>query len=110
MKVIDINNTSIYLNMYDNISYSTAIRINEDEYVSISFNKNSTIYNYGDDIEEYEKADVELLLSYNYGYKEFEPVILTTITEQEHSSLMPYCNNLWCIGKYGKYGSGIGEI
>jgi len=78
MKVIDINNTSVYIHKYKSISYKTEISLDKETYLIISFNDASSLYS--NDI--YDNINI----------------------------FTPYCNNIWYIGKYGKYGSGIGEI
>jgi len=44
MKVVDVNNTSIYLHKHSNASYATGIPITDKEFVVVSFNDSSTIY------------------------------------------------------------------
>lgn len=78
MKVVDIDNTSIYIHKYNNICYKTEIPLIDNVFIVISFNSVSSLYN-----------------DTNYEGK---------------SPFKPYCNNLWYIGRYDKYGSGIGEL
>ena len=77
MKVIDINNTSIYGFESGNVSYEVGIQLTKKTYLSISYNNTSTIY-------------------------DEQP-------NDSKSPFSPYCHCIWSIGKFGKYGMGIGE-
>ena len=44
MKIININNTSVYLHKYNNVSHCSWIPLTKELYVVIKFNDDSTVY------------------------------------------------------------------
>ena len=78
MKVVNINNTSIYGFESGNVSYEVGIPLTKEKYLSVSYNDTSTVY-------------------------DEQP-------NDSKSPFSPYCHCIWCIGEFGKYGMGIGEV
>jgi len=77
MKVIDIDNTSIYGFKDGGITYEVGVPLTKKTYLSINYNNTSTVY-------------------------DEQP-------NDSKSPFSPYCNCIWYIDTFGKYGMGIGD-
>lgn len=82
MKIININNTSVYLHKYNNVTHRTGIPLAGktlgEPFIVVSFNDDSTVY-----------------------HEQPNP---------NKSPLSPYCQCIWYTSTFGKYGMGIGEL